>query len=215
MNTTSRNRFNQIVRAQSARREDRIAPNIATHTPFMVARIVDWTSIAPNRWLYSWRKAELNTTEIWVETPPERRGAWEGTALNIIEGMNTSSVAGPGVGVAGLPGTYSLRPVQGYVIIFKTYAHEMGDPVWFFCVPNAIDGACTAPLTADFDYGDFIAGSYLTDDFGDFDAPTGDNDLGTFGVYDGGTFAAPDWNIDFFTFATGGSAENYTFGSYF
>ncbi len=36
----------------------------------------------------------------------------------------------------------------------------------------------------------------------------------SFGVYDGGTFALVDWDFDFLTFATSGSADNYLFGSF-
>lgn len=214
MNATTKTRFRQLVQDRSARRDHVGFPNIAAHTPFMIARIVNWTVIAPNRWEYDWVRAELPTDNQFGERAFVDRGGWEGKALNVIEGMNTGSVAGPGVSVAGLPGTFGLRPVQGYVMLFATVS-EAGNPRWFFSVPNAIDGSCTPfTIVGEGDYGDFAAGSYLTDDFGTFDAPVGDTDYSTFGVYDGGTFALVDWDFDFLTFATGGSTENYLFGSF-
>lgn len=213
MNATTRTRIRQLTVAQNARRELPRFPTLVDHTPFIIGRIVNWEVIGANRWRYTWVRAELPTDDTWAERPFAERGGWEGTALNVIEGMNTGSVAGPGVSVAGLPGTYGLRPVQGYVMLFRTVA-ETGSPQWFFSVPNAIDGACTTPLVSDSDYGDYIAGSYLGDDYGTFDAPVGDFDYGTFGVYDGGTFALVDWDFDFLTFATGGTTENYLFGSF-
>jgi hypothetical protein len=213
MNATTKTRFRQLVQDRSARRDHVGFPNIATHTPFIIARIVDFTYLAPNRWLYHWVRAEMPSNDTWGERAFVNRGGWEGTALNVIEGMNTGSYAGPGVSTAGLPGTFSLRPVQGFVMLFCTVS-EMGQPTWFFSVPNALDGACDTPLTSDTDFGDFIGGSYLSDDFGTFDAPTIDLDYGTFGVYDGGTFALVDWDFDFSTFALGGSVANYNFGSF-
>lgn len=213
INNTTKNRIRVLHRAESSRTHLRPFPTITDSPTFIVGRIVDFSSIGPNRWRYNWVRAELPTDDTFGERAFADRGAWEGTALNIIEGMNTGSVAGPGVSVAGLPGTFGLRPVQGYVMLFCTVT-QTGTPAWFFSVPNAIDGACTTPLVEDSDYGDFIAGSYLTDDYGDFDAPVGDFDYGTFGVYDGGTFALVDWDFDFSTFALGGTVENYNFGSY-
>jgi hypothetical protein len=203
-----------MVQSRASQRGLTPAQNIASTVPFMIVRIVNWTSIAPNRWEYDWVRAELPTDIEFGERPFAERGGWEGKALNVIEGMNTASYAGPGVSTSGLPGTFSLRPVQGYVMIFATIS-EAGNPRWFFSVPNALDGSCT-PLTiaAEYDYGDFAGGSYLSDDYGDFDAPQGDLDLEYFGVVDGGTFALPDHDYDFMTFATGGSATNYLFGSF-
>lgn len=214
MNTTTKTRLRQLVQDMNARRHGPESTTVAAHTPFMIARIVDWTLIAPNRWEYDWVRAELPTDNEFGERAFVDRGGWEGKALNVIEGMNTGSVAGPGVSVAGLPGTFGLRPVQGYVMLFATVSEE-GNPRWFFSVPNAIDGSCTPfTLVGDSDYGDYAAGSYLTDDYGTFDAPVGDFDYGTFGVYDGGTFALVDWDFDFSTFALGGTVENYNFGSF-
>lgn len=212
MNTTTKTRLRQLVQDRNARRHGREFPTVAAHTPFIIARIVDWTYLAPNRWLYHWVRAEMPSNDTWGERSFVNRGGWEGTALNVIEGMNTGSYAGPGVSTAGLPGTFALQPVQGYVMLFCTVS-ELGAPKWFFSVPNALDGQCDIPLTSDTDFGDFIAGSGLSDDYGTFDAPTIDFDYGTFGVYDGGTFAFVDWDFDFSTFALGGSVANYNFGS--
>lgn len=213
INRSTINRINATSRNVKGSRRPAPPNQIASTTPFLLARIVNWTFLAPNRWTYQWVRAELPTATSVGERAFVNRGGWEGTAINIIEGMNTAGAAGPGVSTAGLPGTFALQPVQGYVMLFNI-ASEDGEPVWVFAVPNAIDGACDTPLTAEFDYGDYIAGSYLSDDFGDFDAPVGDNDLGFFGVVDGGTFALVDFDYDFLNFATGGSAANYLFGSF-
>lgn len=213
INTTTTTRLRQMFQAHSARRELNRFPTLADSPTYIIGRIVNWTSIGANRWQYEFVRADIVSGPAFQERVNPNIGGWDGVAVNVIEGMNTGGFAGPGVSTTGLPGTFSLRPVQGYVMLFPTISND-GSRIWIFSVPNAIDGACTTPVTADVDYGTILSGSYLADDYGTFDAPENNADYQTFGVADGGTFAAPDFDYDFMTFTTGASADNYLFGSF-
>lgn len=130
-----------VLASQEVAREraDRMA---AEGVPFLIAKIVSSSSIATNRWEYSWKLAEIGSTSSKVFT--DVTDAWyQGTAYNVCEGINTSTLIGPGYLPANIPAGFALKPVEGYVVIFPHRLTNGGDR-WFFCVPNAIDGQCDA-----------------------------------------------------------------------
>ena len=111
--------------------------------PFVLAKITGSTPIAGTsyRWQYTWEMAEqLNDSAKTMQSrSPE---PWySGICFNAVEGMNTSTVIGPGILVANIPAGFFVKPVEGFVLLFP---HRLTDGTerWLFCVPNAIDGDC-------------------------------------------------------------------------
>lgn len=111
----------------------------------VIGKILSATAIsgATNRWLYTWRKANVDGT---ASTPDyaftdSNDDAVTGNALNVCEGGNTATRLAPGITVANVPTGFSVQPIEGYVILTPKRLLN-GDLMWFFYAPNAIDGSC-------------------------------------------------------------------------
>lgn len=174
-------------------------------------RVVNRLQIAgeDRRYRYSVIRTEVLGDATY--SPQDSTDTQEYIALSVSELSN--ALTHYSYGIVQVPTGFSAQPIPTGSIVFG-FPFRLFDGSFCYIIINtqAIDGQCPDALTADYEYGGFTYETYLNDDFGEFDAPQGDNDLGTFGVVEGGTFAAPDADLDFLTFATGGSAENYLFG---
>ena len=175
----------------------------------LLAKITDYVSVGTNRWVYDWKLADILPSTVgtgysFAMTPSET--FYLGKALNVCEAMNTAGFVGPGVNPVNIPAGFSVKPVQGYVLIYpqnRTISESVGgEEMWVFYAPNAIDGTCETPLVGDTDYGYFFFPTDLDDEYGTFDAPEGDTDFGTINLSDFGTFANPSNDGDYQTFAS-------------
>lgn len=143
LNRTDTQRLRNGAMAPAIAHRDRVERIASEIVGCVLAKITDATAIsgAVNRWEYSWVLAEqLNDS---AKTMQERSGeAWySGTAYNAVEGINNATTVGPGVLVANIPAGFSVKPVQGFVLLYP-HRLEDGTERWLFCVPNAIDGTC-------------------------------------------------------------------------
>ena len=110
--------------------------------PFIMGLITDFVALpgTTRRWKYQWQAANIGTTNSYLfEYQSE---LWyKGEALNVIEGGNSATFVGPGVLPVNIPAGFTVKPVEGYVLLFPG-RRTNGTPIWLFCVPNAIDGQC-------------------------------------------------------------------------
>lgn len=142
LNNTTRNTIKNTA-AQAAKvtheHRDRL---LAEGVPFIMAEITDSTPLpgTTNRWLYTWVQANIGTTSAYLFSSGAELW-YKGSALNVIEAANTAAFVGPGIVLANIPAGFSVKPVEGFVLIYPGRRTD-GSPIWLFCVPNAIDGVC-------------------------------------------------------------------------
>lgn len=143
LNNSTRNNIKNTQKKASTVATERRDRLLQESVPFVLALITEASPISGtvNRWLYSWRQAKLvaNAIHQFDYVTPEYW--YMGTALNTIEAQNTALHVGPGIVKANIPAGFSVKPVEGYVLLFPGRRVD-GTPMWLFSVPNAIDGAC-------------------------------------------------------------------------
>lgn len=130
--------------AQPPRRQE---STYAAQNLQLIGKILSSSPIsgATNRWIYTWRKANVDST---ASTPDyafsdSDDAALNGTALNVLEGGNTATTLMPGVTLANLPGGFTVGPVaNGCYVLLTPKRLADGSEMYFFCVPNPIDGEC-------------------------------------------------------------------------
>lgn len=111
--------------------------------PYILGKITGNTAIsgATNRWEYSWERADIDGSRAFASRAGELR--YFGTALNVIEGGNTSSIVMPGVLVTNIPFGFTVKPIAtGCFVLLFPQRRTTRDIQWVFSCPNAIDGIC-------------------------------------------------------------------------
>lgn len=143
LNNSTRNNIKNTQKKANTVATERRDRLLQESVPFIMGLITD-SSLIPGttrRWLYNWQAANIGSTgtysfeyaaELW----------YKGSALNVIEGGNSASFVGPGIVYSNIPSGFSVKPVDGYVLLFPGRRTD-GSPIWLFCVPNAIDGQCS------------------------------------------------------------------------
>lgn len=176
-----------------------------------VLKVVNRVEIAgqDKRYRYSVTRAEVLGDATYA--PTDSADTQQYIALSVSELSNAQPHYS--YGIVQVPTGFSAQPIPTNSIVFG-FPFRLIDGSFAYLIINtqAIDGQCAGALTGDYDYGGFTYETYFNDDFGEFDAPQGDIDFSTFGVFDGGSFLAVDWDFDFLSFTTGATAENYLFG---
>lgn len=136
-------------------------PTIGAPTPedarfepgVFLAKITGATSIATNRWKYTWIEASITAAGGFADAASGgRSSATHGHAINLAEGMNTGAgVEGNGVNRDNLPATFSMQAVPtGRHVFMRGPFGVPGAPVgerWCaFDMSNADDGPCPEPM---------------------------------------------------------------------
>ena len=104
--------------------------------------ILSSSSLATNRWTYTWRKSYLNSANQFLDAGATEQH-YTGTALNINEGSNSATVVCPGILTANIPTGWAVKPiVTGSFHMFRGYRNTDGGFLWLFSCPNAVDGSC-------------------------------------------------------------------------
>ena len=144
LSRSEKQKLREGARAAAALPAERINRQNDRSVSFLLVKITAYSAITgtTNRWEYQWTRAnQLNdSTKSFDVVAGE---AWyTGLAYNVAEAANTSTFVGPGVLVSNIPSGFSVKPVEGYVLLFP---HRLSDGTerWLFNVPNAIDGYCS------------------------------------------------------------------------
>jgi len=143
LNNSQKNNLRQITKKANSITRERRDRLLEESVPFIMGLITDYSPIpgTTRRWLYGWQAANIGSTgtysfeyaaELW----------YKGSALNVIEGGNSASFVGPGITYSNIPSGFSVKPVEGYVLLFPG-RRTNGAPIWLFSVANAVDGLCT------------------------------------------------------------------------
>ena len=142
LNNSQKNNLRQITKKANSVTRERRDRLIEESVPFIMAEITDSSPIpgTTNRWLYNWVCANIGTTSAYLFSSGAELW-YKGTALNVIEAANSASFVGPGIVLANIPAGFTVKPVEGFVLIYPGRRTD-GTPIWLFCVPNAIDGVC-------------------------------------------------------------------------
>lgn len=106
-------------------------------------------------WTYSWEEVSVNTSDAYETTKGYRRtstlAGTKGKAFNGCEGpqmIGTTAVLGPGITTTNIPNTFTFKPIAtNTVVLMYALSRDNGEPLFFFSVPNAVDGTCTSSLT--------------------------------------------------------------------
>ena len=151
MNRSTYNRIrNSSIGAAKADAE-RVQRVQSERIPHLLAKIDSSTAIsgAVNRGLYNWTIAELQPTAVGSGHDFAKRTGelWHtGQALNVCEAANTSTFVGPNVQVSNIPTGFSVKPVEGFVLLYPTHRANVsgagGEIMWLFYSANSIDGTC-------------------------------------------------------------------------
>ena len=111
--------------------------------PYILAKITGSSAIggASYRWTYTWEAAEIGSTGVFASRTAE---AWyTGTALNVTEAGNTSTLIMPGYAVANIPAGFAVKPIaDGCFVMVFARRRTNGTIQWVFWCENAIDGTC-------------------------------------------------------------------------
>lgn len=137
----------RIARDRVAQPQRRQESTYAAQNLQLIGKILSSSPIAgaTNRWVYTWRKADVDST---ASTPDylfsdSDDAALNGQALNVLEGGNTGATLMPGVTIANLPTGFTVGPVAtGCYVLLTPKRLKDGAEMYFFCVPNPIDGEC-------------------------------------------------------------------------
>ena len=151
MKSSDRNIIDSVSGAWAATSFERTVRYQSPTVPFILAKIDSYTAItgAVNRWVYDWTVAELQPTTVGTGHDFLKRTGelyYTGKALNVCEAANTSTFVGPNVQVSNIPTGFSVKPVEGFVLIYPTHRANVsgagGEIMWLFYAANSIDGTC-------------------------------------------------------------------------
>jgi len=129
-----RSHQNRVPEAKAQR------PEFTSWPDFLVlVKVIDSVSLGSNRWRYTGREAWVKSDETYDVADGYR----DFTFTNPAEGGNTSTTLTPGnVDASSFPGTYALKPLSGYGLIWPTRGNN-GDLRWVWvCGCSNVDGAC-------------------------------------------------------------------------
>lgn len=133
---------------------------------FFMARITGASPIAgktatiggvaaqPVAWEYDWEEVSVSTTGTYNTSDTYRRKsatvASKGKAINGCEGpqmIGATTILGPGITTANIPAGFSFKAITtNTVVLMYATARATGEPLFFFSVPNAVDGVCESAL---------------------------------------------------------------------
>lgn len=103
-------------------------------------------------WTYDWEEVSMNTSGTYQTAKDYRRksslvSGTLGKAYNGAEGPQTitaTTTLGPGITTANIPAGYTIKAIANdTVVLMYALSRDNGEPLFFFCCPNAIDGICT------------------------------------------------------------------------
>jgi hypothetical protein len=161
----SPNQVRVIADAVNSYNDDRRTPSASgVKIPtLIVARITGSTAISgktatvggvantPVAWRYDWEEAFVDGSDAYQTAKDYRRkssltSGTLGRAFNGCEGpqiIGATTTLGPGITTANIPAGYLIKPIaNNTVVLMYALSRDNGQPLFFFCCPNAIDGAC-------------------------------------------------------------------------
>lgn len=145
LSRTQAKQLKQSTKTPAKSRAERTSRVANEQLVIVLGKILTATAItgATNRWLYTWRKANVDGTASTPDYAFEDSNdlALTGNALNANEGGNTATRLMPGITLSYLPTGFVVQPVEGYVLLTPKRLKD-GTTMWFFDKPNAIDGEC-------------------------------------------------------------------------
>ena len=152
----------------ASERQDTAAPAQRSAPMIFLARITGSTPVSGKTatvggsaspqavaWTYSWEEVSVNTSDAYETTKGYRRtstlAGTKGKAFNGCEGpqmIGTTAVLGPGITTANIPSGFTFKAIAtNTVVLMYALSRDNGEPLFFFSVPNAVDGTCTSSLT--------------------------------------------------------------------
>ena len=108
----------------------------------------------PVAWTYDWEEVSVNTSDAYETNKGYRRtstlAGTKGKAFNGCEGpqmIGATTTLGPGITTTNIPNTFTFKPIAtNTVVLMYALSRDNGEPLFFFSVPNAVDGTCTSSL---------------------------------------------------------------------
>jgi len=108
------------------------------------------TASQPVAWEYDWEEVSVSTTGTYNTSDTYRRKssliATKGKAINGCEGpqmIGATTTLGPGITTSNIPAGFSFKAIaNNTVVMMYATARATGENLFFFSVPNAVDGAC-------------------------------------------------------------------------
>jgi len=108
------------------------------------------TAAQPVAFEYDWEEVSVSTTGTYNTSDTYRRKssliATKGKAINGCEGpqmIGGTTTLGPGITTANIPAGFSFKAIaNNTVVMMYATARATGENLFFFSVPNAVDGAC-------------------------------------------------------------------------
>lgn len=114
-------------------------------------------SARPVAWTYSWEEVSVNTSDAYETNKGYRRtstlAGTKGKAFNGCEGVQmigATTTLGPGISTSNIPNGFTFKEIAtNTVVLMYALSRDNGEPLFFFSVPNAVDGTCTSSLAGD------------------------------------------------------------------
>jgi hypothetical protein len=108
------------------------------------------TAAQPVAWEYDWEEVSVSTTGTYNTSDTYRRKssliATKGKAINGCEGpqiIGATTTLGPGITTSNIPAGFSFKAIaNNTVVMMYATARATGENLFFFSMPNAVDGAC-------------------------------------------------------------------------
>lgn len=140
MSTRGWNKIANKANERSPANDARGRKNNASGSSGDLAIVLASNTIGTRRWKYIVSLCKFNSsTELFEEI---NASVLTLDAYNTIESLQSidNTRDGPGINDATIPSGYSLLPISDNTVVIVTKING----VYFFCVPNPIDGACPA-----------------------------------------------------------------------
>ncbi len=140
MSTRGWNKIANKANERSPANDARGRKNNASGSSGDLAIVLAYNTIGPRRWKYIVSLCKFNSsTELFEEINASVSTL---DAYNTIESLQSidNLYDGPGIADATIPSGYSLMPIMENTVVIVTKING----VYFFCVPNPIDGSCPA-----------------------------------------------------------------------
>ena len=140
MTTRGWNKIANKANERSPANDARARKSNASGSSGDLAIVLSYTSIGNRRWKYIVSLCKFNlTTQLFEEI---NASVLTLDAYNTIESLQSidNLYDGPGIVDADIPSGYSLLPIMENTVVIVTKING----VYFFCVPNPIDGSCPA-----------------------------------------------------------------------
>lgn len=140
MSTRGWNKIANKANERSPANDARSKKSNASGSSGDLAIVISSNTIGTRRWKYILSLCKFNlTTELFEEI---NGSVLTIDAYNTIESLQyfDNTRDGPGINDATIPSGYSLLPIGDNTVVIVTKING----VYFFCVPNPIDGQCPA-----------------------------------------------------------------------